>query len=51
MSTPKQKLQRLPIVLAQVKVGNATENVNEISQKIYSLYQAKQKLLKKYITI
>ena len=40
--TPKQKLQRLPIALAQVKVGNTSENVlNKIRQIIYSLYQAK----------
>ena len=32
--------QRLPIALAQVKVGNTSENwVNEISQIIYYLYQ------------
>ena len=35
----KQMLQRLPIALAQVKVGNTTENLlNEICQIIYSLY-------------
>ena len=32
--TPKQMLQRLPIVLAQVKAGNNSENLlNEISIK------------------
>ena len=32
-------LQRLPIALAQVKVGNASENLlNDIRQTIYSLY-------------
>ena len=37
--TPKQMLQRLPIVFAQVKAGNASENLlNEICQIIYSLY-------------
>ena len=37
--TPKQMLQRLPIVLAQVKASNTSENLlNEISQIIYSLY-------------
>ena len=31
--------QRLPIALAQVKVGNTSENLlNEIRQIIYSLY-------------
>ena len=40
---PKQKLQRLPIALAQVKAGNTSENVlNEIRQIIYSLYRAKE---------
>ena len=41
--TPKQMLQRLPIVLAQVKAGNNSENLlNEIRQIIYSLYQTKK---------
>ena len=32
-------LQRLPIALAQVKAGNASENLlNDIRQTIYSLY-------------
>ena len=40
-------LQKLPIVLAQVKAGKTSENIlNEIRQIIYSL-----KLLKKYITV
>ena len=44
-------LQRLPIVLAQVKVGNTSENLlNEIRQIIFSLYQEKE-VAKKYITI
>ena len=47
--TPKQMLQRLPISLAQVKAGNNSESVlNEISQKVYSLYQSKQ-IIKKSI--
>ena len=38
----KQKLQSLPIVIAQVKAGNTSENLlNEIRQVIYSLYRAK----------
>ena len=38
--TPKQMLQRLPIVLAQVKAGNNSESLlNEIRQIVYSLYQ------------
>ena len=46
--TSKQKLQRLPIALAQVKADNNSESLlNEIRQIVYSLYQSK-KLLKKY---
>ena len=41
--SPKQVLQRLPIALAQVKVGNTSENLlNEIRQIIYSLYREKE---------
>ena len=37
--SPKRKLQRLPIALAQVKAGNTSENLlNKIRQIIYSLY-------------
>ena len=40
--SPKQMLQRLPIVLAQ-KVGSTSKNLlNETRQIIYSLYQAKE---------
>ena len=47
--TPKQMLQRLPIVLAQVKAGNNSENLlNEIRQIIYSLYQLKEITKKVY---
>ena len=50
--TPKQMLQRLPIVLAQVKVGNTSENLlNEIRQIIYSLYRAKEITKKVYNNI
>ena len=36
-------LQRLPIALAQVNVGNTPENLlKEIRQTIYYLYQEKQ---------
>ena len=42
-------LQRLPIVLAQVKAGNNSENLlNEIRQIIYSLYQSKEITKKLY---
>ena len=41
--TPKQMLQRLPIVPAQVKAGNNSESLlNEIRQIVYSLNQSKQ---------
>ena len=44
-------LQRLLILLAQVKAGNTSENpLNEIRQITYSLYREK-KVTKKYITI
>ena len=40
--TPKQMLQRLPIALAQIKVGNNSESLlNETRQIVYSLYQPK----------
>ena len=43
MSTPKQILQRVPIVLAQLKAGKTSEYLlNEIRQIIYTLYQAKE---------
>ena len=46
--TPKKMLQRLPIALACVKVGNNSESVlNEIGEIVYSLYQSKQ-IPKKY---
>ena len=36
-------LQRLPIVLAQVKAGDTSENVlNDLKQIIYSLYWEKE---------
>ena len=42
MLIPKKILQRLPVVLAQVKAGNTSEDLfNEIRQIIYFLYQAK----------
>ena len=50
--TPKQILQRLPIALAQVKVGNNSESLlNEIRQIVYSLYQSKQITRKVYNNI
>ena len=36
-------LQRLPIALAQVKIGNNSDSLlNEIREIVYSLYQSKQ---------
>ena len=50
--TPKQMLQRLPIALTQVKVGNNSEKLlNEIRKFVYSLYQSKKILKKVYNTI
>ena len=47
--TPKQMLQRLPMVTAQVKARNTSENLlNEMRQIIYSLYQAKEVAKKVY---
>ena len=49
MFTPKQVLQRLPIVLSQIKAGNNSENLlNEIRQIVYSLYQSKEITKKVY---
>ena len=42
-------LQRLLIVLAQVKAGNNSESLlNEIGQIVYSLYQSKEITKKVY---
>ena len=41
--TPKKRLQRLPITLAQIKAGNTSENLlNETRQIIYSLHRKKE---------
>ena len=41
--TPNQMLTRLPISLAQLKVGNNFEKLkNEIRQFLYSLYRSKK---------
>ena len=40
--TPNQMFSRLPITLAQLKVGNNSEKLkNEIRQLLYSLYRSK----------
>ena len=47
LSTTKQMVQRLPIVLPQVKAGKTFENLlNEIRQIIYSLYQVEEIITK-----
>ena len=41
--TPKQMLRKLYTAIAQVQAGNTSEHLlNEIHQKIYYLYQAKE---------
>ena len=41
--TPSQMLSRLPISLAQLKVGNNPQKLrNEIRQLLYSLYRSKK---------
>ena len=50
--TPKQMLQRLPIVLTQVKAGNNSGSIlNEIRKNVYSLYQSKEITKKLYNNI
>ena len=52
MLTLKKMLQRLPVVLAQVKAGNNLESLwNEIKQIVYSLYQSKHITKKVYHNI
>ena len=47
MLTPKQMLQRLSIVLAQVKAGNTSENLlNGIKQIMCFLYRATKNFTK-----
>ena len=41
--TPQQMFTRLPILLAQIKAGNNSQELsNEIRQLLYSLYRSKQ---------
>ena len=55
--TPKQILQRLPTALAQINVGNTSENLLHEIQQIkcielcMDLCNKQKKLLKKYIII
>ena len=42
ISTNKQMLNRLPILLAQIQVGNNSKSLkNELRQILYSLYRSK----------
>ena len=45
--TPGQKLQRLPIALAQVKADNTSENLSDI---LNIFYIEQKKLLRNYTT-
>ena len=50
--SPEQMRQRLPIALAQVKVGNTSEDLlNKIRQIIYSLCREKEITRKVYNNI
>ena len=50
--TSKQMLQKLQIVLAQVKAGNTSENLlNEVRKNDIFFCIEHKKLLKKYIAI
>ena len=52
MLSPKQMLKRLSIALAQVKVGNTSENLlNDIRQIIHSLHREKEIAKKVYDSI
>ena len=52
MLTPRQRLQRLSIALAQAKSENTSGNLlNEIRQIIYSFYRAKEITRKAYNNI
>ena len=44
--TPDQMLSRLPITLAQLKVGNNPQKrINEIRQLLYSLYHSQKSII------
>ena len=50
--TPNQMLKRLPIALAQIKVGNNSESLlSEIRQIVYYLDRSKEITKKKYNNI
>ena len=50
--TPEERLQRLPIAIAQVRGGNKSENLlNQIRQIIYYLYRVKKITKKVYNNI
>ena len=50
--SPKQMIQRLPLLLSEISVGNNSEILlNEIRQIVYSLYQSKEITKKVYNNI
>ena len=50
--TPKQVLERIPVVLAQIKAGDASKNLlNEMRQIIHFLHQTKEITKKVYNNI
>ena len=51
ISTLKKMLQRLPIVLVQVKADNTSDNLLKEIKQIFIGYIKEKKLLKKYIII
>ena len=50
--SPKQIIQRLPLLLSEISAGNNSESLlNEIRQIVYSLYQSKEITEKVYNNI
>ena len=50
--TPNQMFSRLPISLAQLKVGNNSEKLkNKIRQLLYSVYRLQKIFIKIWLTL
>ena len=50
--TPKQMVQRFPLLLSEISAGNNSESLlNQIRQIVYSLYQSKEITKKVYNNI
>ena len=49
--TPKKLLTRLPILLAQIKAGNNSNNLKNDNRKMIYLFYQRNKLPKKLTTI